>query len=248
MLGSPTALRSQVRARRPPVRLPSLPGRRQPRKNKVLAALGDADQALLRLLRTRGHSEPVETLMKALGLAGEWAAVWVATGAVGASIDERRRGQWLRAGAVGPLAVAANFCVKLAIGRERPLIEDHPPLARAPTKLSFPSAHATSSLAGATALGRREPRAPPPLYALALAICVGRPYLGMHYPSDVLAGAAFGTAIGAIVPGLGAPPAEERLFELAVDANERARGNGMPTAAAAATLAPPPEDDASAQA
>lgn len=182
--------------------------------------------------------------MKALGLAGEHAAVWAATGVVGASIDERRRGQWLAAGVVGPVAVGVNYAVKLTIGRQRPLIEDHPPLARAPSKLSFPSAHATSSLAGATALGRVEPRARPPLFALAAAICVGRPYLGMHYPSDVLAGAAFGAVLGSLVPGLGRPPTEERLFDLAVDANERAQGNGVPIAAAAAASSAPLEPDA----
>jgi hypothetical protein len=40
------------------------------RRHPVLAALGDADQVVLRFLRTRGHQEPVETVMKALGLAG----------------------------------------------------------------------------------------------------------------------------------------------------------------------------------
>jgi membrane-associated phospholipid phosphatase len=198
----------------------------------VLALLGDGDQALLRLLRTRGHSEPVEVAMRALGMAGEYAAVWAGVGVVGASIDERRRDQWLLAGVAGPAAIGVNFVAKLAIGRQRPLIEEHPPLARAPTKLSFPSAHATSSVAAATALGRVEPRARPYLFALAAAICVGRPYLGMHYPSDVLGGAALGLCLGRAIPGLGRPPTEDRLFDLAVDVNEReqasrrAGGNG----------------------
>ena len=208
-----------------------LPGRRLPPRNPVLAALGRADQAALRFLRTRGHGEPVETLVKALGLCGEYAAVWAVIGAVGASIDDKRRRQWLAAGATGPAAIGFNYVVKRTVGRQRPLIEEHPPLARAPSKLSFPSAHATSSLAAATAIGRVEPRARPPAYALAAAVCVGRPYLGMHYPSDVLAGAALGALLGALVPGLGAPPAEERLFELAAVANERARGNGEVAAA-----------------
>jgi undecaprenyl-diphosphatase len=213
-----------------------LPGRRIARRNPVLAALGDADQALLRFLRTRGHAEPVETAMQTLGMAGEYAAVWVGIGAVGASVDERRRGQWLAAGLVGPLAVGVNYIAKLSVGRQRPLIEDHPALAKAPTKLSFPSAHATSSVAAATALGRVQPRARPYLFALAATICVGRPYLGMHYPSDVLGGAVLGFCLGSLVPGLGAPPTEERLFDLAVDANERAQasrratGNGGATA------------------
>ena len=203
-----------------------LPGRRVARRNPVLAALGDADQALLRFLRTQGHAEPVETMVKALGMCGEYAAIWVGAGAVGASIDDKRRRQWLTGALVGPLAVVANYGVKVAVGRERPLIEDHPALARAPSKLSFPSAHATSSVAAATALGRVEPRARPALFTLAAAICIGRPYLGMHYPSDVLAGAALGFTLGMLAPRLGDAPAEERLIELAIDANERARGNG----------------------
>jgi membrane-associated phospholipid phosphatase len=202
-----------------------LPGRRVRRSNPVLAALGDADQALLRFLRTRGHDEPVETAMKSLGMAGEYGAVWAGIGTVGASVDERRRGQWIAAGLVGPVAICVNYFVKVAVGRQRPLIEDHPPLAKAPTKLSFPSAHATSSVAAATALGRVQPLARPYLFGLAAAICIGRPYLGMHYPSDVLGGAALGFCIGTLVPGLGASPTEERLFDLAVDANERAQAS-----------------------
>jgi undecaprenyl-diphosphatase len=209
-----------------------LPGRRVKPRNPVLGALGAADQMALRFLRTRGHAEPVETVMKALGHAGEFGAVWAGIGAVGASIDHRRRSQWVVGGVTGPLAIGINYVVKVAVGRQRPLIEDHPPLAKAPTKLSFPSAHATSSVAAATALGRVEPRARPYLFGLATAICVGRPYLGMHYPSDVLGGAALGFAIGMAVRGLGIAPTEERLFALAVDANEHAQatrhapGNG----------------------
>jgi undecaprenyl-diphosphatase len=217
-----------------------LPGRRIARPNPVLAAIGDADQALLRFLRTRGHAEPVETVAKALGHAGEFGAVWAGIGVLGASVDERRRGQWIAAGLSGPLAIGVNYVAKVAIGRQRPLIEDHPPLAKAPTKLSFPSAHATSSVTAATALGRVQPRARPYLFALAAAICAGRPYLGMHYPSDVLAGAILGACLGSIVPGLGASPAEDRMLELAVGTNEaeqasrRAVGNGGAAAPAPA--------------
>jgi membrane-associated phospholipid phosphatase len=195
-------------------------------------ALAGADSATLGFLRTHGHHEPVETMMRAIGMCGEYGAVWAAAGAIGASIDHKRRRQWLVGGAAGPVAVGVNFLVKLAVGRKRPVLDGHPALAKAPSRLSFPSAHATSSLAAATALGRVEPRARPALFTLAAAICVGRPYLGMHYPSDVLAGAALGALAGAVIPGLGASPTEDRLFDLAIDANERARGNGAPVTTA----------------
>ena len=178
------------------------------RANRPVAILGDLDQAALRALRTRGHGPVNEMVMKALGLSAEYGAVWIALGLAGAARDQRRRPRWLAAAAVAPAAVVLNFAVKRTIGRQRPVITDHPPLARAPSKLSFPSAHATSSMAAAGALGRVEPRARLPLHVLAGAICVGRPYLGMHYPSDVLAGAALGALFGRLAPLPGAKPVE----------------------------------------
>lgn len=170
------------------------------RATSPLAALGALDQALLRLLRTRGHPAPAEAAMKALGLSGEYGAVWMAIGAAGAAADPRRRSRWLAAALVAPGSIVVNFAVKRAVGRQRPAITEHPALARAPSKLSFPSAHATSSLAAATALARVEPAARPPLLLLAAAICLGRPYLGMHYPSDVAAGALLGALLGKLAP------------------------------------------------
>lgn len=184
------------------------------RKPGVRGALAAADQAVLRFFRTKAPHDPVsEGVVKGLGLIGEHAAVWAVIGLTGAARDRERRQRWLIAAATGPSAVVVNYAVKLAIGRERPILEDHPPLARAPSKLSFPSAHSTSSMAAATALGRVEPRTRVPLYVLATAICVGRPYLGMHYPSDVIAGAAFGIVLGGLVPGVGERTLEERMAD-----------------------------------
>lgn len=164
------------------------------------AVAGAVDQAVLRALRTRGHAASAERAMRALGLAGEYGAVWMAIGISGAALDGRRRSRWLAGALVAPTAIVVNFAVKKAVGRQRPVITEHPPLARAPSKLSFPSAHATSSAAAAVALSRVEPSARVPLGALAVALCLGRPYLGMHYPSDVLAGALLGALIGNLAP------------------------------------------------
>jgi membrane-associated phospholipid phosphatase len=161
------------------------------------------DRRLLTLMRTHGHAPVVERAMRTLGSAGEWGAIWGAGGLAAAAFDRPRRGRWLVAAAVGPLAVGANFAVKLAVRRRRPDLDGLAPLAAAPSRLSFPSAHATSSFAAATAMARVAPGARGPLYALAALLCLTRPYLGMHYPSDVLAGAALGAALGRAWPGLG---------------------------------------------
>ncbi len=169
-------------------------------------------------MRTRGHSASVETTAQALGKAGEWGAVWVAIGLAGAAVDSAGRRRWLSAAAVAPASIGVNYLVKLAARRRRPQLRRLPPLAGAPSQLSFPSAHATSSLAAATAMGRVSPGARLPLYGLAAALCLTRPYLGMHYPSDVLGGAALGLVIGALWPGVRARDAEERLIDLVADA------------------------------
>jgi decaprenylphosphoryl-5-phosphoribose phosphatase len=176
------------------------------------------DRRILRYMRTRGHSRAAEDAMKALGMAGEWGAVWVALALAAALADDERRGRWLRAAPVAPVAVGLNYLVKIAVRRDRPRLRRLPPLAGAPSALSFPSAHATASLAAATAMGRVRPGARAPLYALAGGVCLTRPYLGMHYPSDVLAGAALGVAIGATWPGLRARGTEDRMIDLVVGA------------------------------
>ena len=49
---------------------------------------------------------------------------------------------------------------------------------------------------------RIAPRRGAALYAGAAVMGLTRPYLGMHYPSDVVVGAALGTALGKLMPGL----------------------------------------------
>jgi decaprenylphosphoryl-5-phosphoribose phosphatase len=185
----------------------------------VLERLQELDRRVLRTMRTRYHAPQIEDVMRALGTAGEWGAVWVAVGVAASAIDATRRERWLRAAAVAPAAVGVNYLVKLAVRRRRPRLRRLLPLAAAPSELSFPSAHATSSLAAATAMGRVAPGARPPLYGLAGAICLTRPYLGMHYPSDVLGGAAIGLVIGRLWPGLRGKGAEDRLIDLAASAS-----------------------------
>ena len=164
-----------------------------------MQSLTSADLKLLRYMRTHGHTPGVEGVAKALGKAANNGAVWVVLGLALALIDPGRRESWLICAALGPVAIVLNYGIKLAVRRPRPALEGLPPLGGAPSSLSFPSAHALSSFAVATAMVRVDPATAGALL-VALAISLGRPYLGMHYPSDVLAGAFLGIVLGLLVP------------------------------------------------
>ncbi len=161
---------------------------------KLRVAFNAADLAVYRRIRLMAHAPQRVRWVRRYSRLGEHGAVWLALGCLGSAADAERRGRWLRATVCVGAAYLISTSIKMAIGRKRPLIEDLPHLMVTPTGLSFPSSHSTSSFAAAQAYGRLLPRGP--LLGAAAAMAFSRLYLGVHYPSDVAAGAALGTVLG----------------------------------------------------
>ena len=164
-----------------------------------------ADEWLLRLARTRGHTPALDRAVARFTLLGEHSAVWLAIGAAGATLDAPRRSRWGRATATVAGMYALNTAIKLVVRRSRPQLRGLAPLVGTPTTLSFPSAHASTAFAGALAYSQLGLPALP-LYALAGGLAYSRLYLGVHYPSDVLAGALLGSAFAAALTSAGGGP------------------------------------------
>jgi undecaprenyl-diphosphatase len=164
----------------------------------VLAEGLELERRLLLAARTRGHSPALERTVAGFSKLGEHSAVWLAIGTAGALAQPARRSSWRRALRTILGVYAANTTIKLIVRRRRPQLEGLPPLTGTTTGLSFPSAHAATSFAAALAYSRRGLPAGP-LYAMAAAMAASRVYLGVHHPSDVLAGAALGTAMAAVL-------------------------------------------------
>jgi len=93
------------------------------------------------------------------------------------------------------------WVVKGLVGRPRPFVTLHHVhlLIGRPGSTAFPSSHATTAFAGATIVSYCFPRAAVPLYAVGAMVAFSRVYVGVHYPSDVIAGAVIGTAAALLV-------------------------------------------------
>jgi membrane-associated phospholipid phosphatase len=160
--------------------------------------LGALDLAGLRFARTAGHTPGAERAIRAFSKLGEHGLLWIGLGAVGAAVDRnpaRPPRRWLRASAIVAGAYGANVAIKYGVRRPRPDLPGLGPLTDTPGEMSFPSAHSTTSFA-AVQLFAELGLPKPPLYALAASLATSRLYLGVHYPSDIAAGATLGTAIG----------------------------------------------------
>ena len=161
--------------------------------------MSDLDLKILRAMRTRGHAPAIERAARLLGKGGNNGTGWFLAHAGLAAADKPRRRAWATCAALGPAAIGLNYGIKLVVKRPRPVLKGLPPLGGAPSSLSFPSAHSTSSFAVALAMTRVDRRAAV-AFIPATAMAAGRPYLGMHYPSDVVVGVLLGLALGATVP------------------------------------------------
>ena len=125
---------------------------------------------------------------------GEHALLWTALGLAGALRDPEQRGPWLRATATVVGAHGVSVVLKRVARRHRPTDPRIRVYVGTPSDWSFPSSHATSTTAAAVAysrlLGRRSP-----LFCIPV-MMASRVILGVHYPSDVMAGSVIGAVMG----------------------------------------------------
>ena len=162
-----------------------------------LAWVEHFDDAIDSFFEAHLRGQPaVDLVMYAASALGDHSAIWLAL----AAVRGLRSGQgWrplLRAGALlGAESALVNGLVKLAFRRQRPEATQPRPLPlRTPLTSSFPSGHASAAFFSAALL--RDTRWGPLYYALAAIVASSRAHVRIHHPSDVVAGAALGAALG----------------------------------------------------
>jgi membrane-associated phospholipid phosphatase len=123
---------------------------------------------------------------------GEHSLGWLAICGIGWLVDPPRRRQWATAAAAALGSHAASVVIKRIVRRQRPSDPSVQVNVGTPSRLSFPSSHATSTTAAAILIGRLTGLPLPAVLVPAMAL--SRLVLGVHYPTDVLAGVALGAA------------------------------------------------------
>lgn len=144
------------------------------------------------------HRPGVLPITRAMSHFGEHSIGWLILSLLGAALDSRRRRDWVVAGIGIFAAHAAAVLVKRVVRRQRP---HHPAVTvnvGTPSRLSFPSAHATSTTAAAILMGRAAGLHSGLVPAVLVPpMALSRILLGVHYPSDVAAGVALGAGVAA---------------------------------------------------
>ncbi len=154
--------------------------------------------------------------------------VWLVIAGIVVLFPERRAAAWRVVLAIGLSSLVVNGVVKPLIWRDRPYVVlasapdagGHPRAGGAtdttpraggansntvrvidtqPRSSSFPSGHAANAVAGAMALSCVLPSARVAWWLLAATIALSRVYVGVHFPSDILAGAIFGFLCACLV-------------------------------------------------
>jgi len=150
------------------------------------------DAPLSRLSHFANHSKPWFLTAAALAVFGG---------------PNGRRAAATGVAAIGAASLIVNQPMKLAGDRARPDRAGHdvpePRWVPMPTSTSFPSGHSASALAFAVAVGDVLPALRLPLRVAAGTVAFSRVYTGVHYPGDVLVGAATGALLGRLASRLG---------------------------------------------
>lgn len=167
----------------------------------MFSAIQSLDDAILLFVQNNIRTPALTALMRTFSFLGDAGIMWIALG-LGLIVlaRTRRRG----AAMLGALCVEYAVCdliIKKLVLRPRPylVISQLELLVAQESSTSFPSGHSASSFVCAYMLTRMFGKKGAWAYLPASLIALSRIYVGVHYPSDVLAGMALGTFIGVVM-------------------------------------------------
>ncbi len=167
-----------------------------------MTGLNPFDQAVMGFIQTHCHNPFTDWLFPIVTNLGEAGIFWIALAVL--LLTFGGRSGWRACGWHMLFAMLAGLLIgeaalKNLIGRPRPFMDFPgytPLLIPPPSGFSFPSGHSCSSFAAAAAVFHQDKRWGLAALAFAALVAFSRVFLFVHYPTDVLAGAALGAGCG----------------------------------------------------
>ena len=170
----------------------------------ALRELGAIDRAVYQAVADTPSPE-LDGAFRRLSTAADHSRLWLGIAASMALLggSRGRRAAFEGLLAIGTTSAAVNLGIKPLARRPRPARAEPAPFGDRyvpmPTSTSFPSGHAASAFAFASAIARETPRLAVPIGLLAGAVAHSRVHTGVHYPSDVVIGSILGAGTAAMV-------------------------------------------------
>ena len=185
----------------------------------MLEAIQALDASAVLFIQDCIRSDALNTVMVLFSRMGDAGAVWLLTGVIFFA-SRRFRNRGFNVIVCVAVCWILSEALRLAFDRPRPFetLSQLSVLITPPSSSSFPSGHAAIGFAAAYAYARGI-KYGALAYIIAVPIAFSRIYNGVHYPSDVIAGAIFGTVVAVIVCALSArfikiPEYETDLIEV----------------------------------
>jgi len=180
---------------------------RGPRRSALDARIAAFDRRVDDALEPWRERRAVGAVFRFASRIGDFSVVWQLIGLiVGLAVDHRVRHTAWFVGLIAAESLIVNQGVKRLFRRNRPTTTgDARFQVRRPSTSSFPSGHSSASFFAATLLTAWVGWPSAPIwYAVAVVVASSRAFVRIHHPSDVVAGAAFGLAVGLATLALGA--------------------------------------------
>ncbi len=165
-----------------------------------LSGINVFDAPVLAWIQNTMHNAFTDTVLPFITHLGDAGVLWITAAIVLLCFKKTRTTGWLVLITMLFTYLTGEVLLKNLIARPRPchLFPEVPLLIPCPDSFSFPSGHSASSFTAAVMLVLRHKKAWPALILAAL-IAFSRVFLFVHYPTDILAGAALGTAFALLI-------------------------------------------------